>query len=343
MTLALIDEATTSGARLEAACETVGLTTRTAQRWRLQDGGEDRRCGPKREPANKLSEPERLKILKVANSPEYRDLSPKQIVPRLADRGIYVASESSFYRTLHAEDMLHHRERSKPATGHRPSEHIATGPWQVASWDITYLKTHIPGMFLYLYMVMDVWSRKIVGWAVHDTESKELAAELIRDIASSSGVDLSGWVLHADNGGPMKGSTMVATLQKLGVIPSFSRPHVSDDNPFSEALFRTMKYRPVYPTGGFATIEEARAWVHNFAAWYNTEHLHSGINYVTPEDRHAGRDEEILANRRRVYEEARRRNPSRWSRHSRPWDHVDVVYLNPEQKKRPEAQENIAA
>lgn len=343
MTLQHIDEAVRSGAHLEAACETVGLTVRTVQRWRLQGGGEDLRCGPKREPANKLSAPERRKIVKIANSPEYRDLSPKQIVPRLADQGEYLASESSFYRTLHAEDMLHHRERSRPASGHRPTEHVATGPWQVGSWDITYLKTHVPGMFLYLYMVMDVWSRKIVGWAVHETESKELAATLIREIAAEADVDLEGWVLHADNGGPMKGSTMVATLQKLGVIPSFSRPHVSDDNPFSESLFRTMKYRPVYPTGGFATIEEARAWVQDFVAWYNTEHLHSGITYVTPEDRHAGRDEEILANRRRVYEDARRRNPSRWSRHTRQWQRVDIVCLNPEQKEGREAQEKIAA
>lgn len=343
MTLEDIDEAVASGARLEAACKIIGLTVRTVQRWRKKGGGEDLRCGPKREPANKLSEPERRKILEIANSPEYRDLSPKQIVPRLADRGTYVASESSFYRTLDAEDMLHHRERSKPATGHRPKEWVATGPWQVGSWDITYLKTHTPGVFLYLYLVMDVWSRKIVGWAVHHSESKELAADLIRKIAADNDVDLRGWALHADNGGPMKGSTMVATLQKLGVIPSFSRPHVSDDNPFSEALFRTMKYRPVYPTGGFASLEQAHLWVQNFVTWYNTEHLHSGITYVTPEDRHAGRDEQILANRRQVYEEARQRNPSRWSRHTRQWNRVDVVYLNPEKKEDGEAQERSAA
>lgn len=343
MTLQHIDEAVASGARQEAACQTVGLTVRTVQRWRHRSGGEDLRCGPKREPANKLSEPERRKIIKIANSPEYRDLSPKQIVPRLADQGTYVASESSFYRTLHAEDLLHHRERSQPASGYRPSEHAATGPWQVGSWDITYLKSHIPGMFFYLYLVMDVWSRKIVGWAVHDTESKELAADLVRQIAVESGVDLRGWILHADNGGPMKGSTMVATLQKLGVIPSFSRPHVSDDNPFSEALFRTMKYRPVYPTGGFATVEQARLWVHDFVIWYNTGHLHSGISYVTPNDRHAGRDEEILANRRRVYENARRQNPSRWSRDTRQWERIDIVYLNPAKKENRETQQKSAA
>lgn len=343
MILELVDEAVGAGARLERACQMLGLSARTVQRWQHAGGGEDRRYGPKRAPANKLSDAEKRQILAVANSPEYRDMSPKQIVPRLADQGIYVASESSFHRTLHEHDLVNHRERSKPASARRPSEHVATGPWQVASWDITYLKTHVAGAFFYLYLVVDVWSRKIVGWQVHDTESKELAAELVETIAAAHpDVDLAGWVLHADNGGPMKGSTMVATLQKLGVIPSFSRPRVSDDNPYSEALFRTLKYRPAYPTGGFATVQDARAWVERFVHWYNTEHLHSGIRYVTPDDRHAGRDVEILANRRRVYEQARLRNPSRWSRQTRNWDRVEVVVLNPD-KKEETAQERIAA
>jgi len=342
MILGLVDAAVGAGARLEPACEMLGLSARTVQRWQDQDGGEDRRYGPKTEPANKLSEPERRQILSIANSPEYRDLSPKQIVPKLADQGLYIASESSFFRTLHEQQLINHRERSRPASAHRPSEHVATGPWQVASWDITYLKTHVAGCFLYLYLVIDVWSRKIIGWEVHETECKELSSELVQRIAADADVDLAGWVLHADNGGPMKGSTMVATLQRLGVIASFSRPQVSDDNPFSEALFRTLKYRPGYPTGGFATLDEARAWVEGFVRWYNTEHLHSGISYVTPDDRHSGRDVEILANRRRVYELARRRNPSRWSRQTRNWEHVDVVVLNPEPKEKT-ALQKIAA
>jgi transposase InsO family protein len=342
MILDLVKEATDAGAGFDSACDVLGLSGRSVQRWRLPGGGEDRRYGPRREPANKLSALEKRTILAVANSPEYRDVSPKQIVPRLADQGIWVGSESSFYRTLAEHDLVHHRERSHPATAHRPSEHVATGPWQLASWDITYLRTHVAGAFLYLYLVVDVWSRKILGWQVHEVESKELAAELIDRIAAHADVDLAGWVLHADNGGPMKGSTMVATLQRLGVIPSFSRPRVSDDNPFSEALFRTMKYRPAYPTSGFASIEEARAWVERFVRWYNTEHLHSGIRYVTPEDRHSGRDVEILANRRRVYEQARSKNPSRWSRNTRNWERIEVVRLNPEPKEE-NAQEKIAA
>jgi len=340
--LELVDEAVGAGARLEVVCETMGLSARTVQRWQAQDGGQDRWYGPKHAPANKLSDAEKRQIVAVANSPEYRDLSPKQIVPKLADRGIYLASEASFYRTLREQQLVNHRERSKPASAHRPSEHVATGPWQVASWDITYLKSLVAGRFWYLYLVIDVWSRKIIGWQVHETECKELSSELVQSIDADADVDLAGWVLHADNGGPMKGSTMVATLQRLGVIASFSRPHVSDDNPFSEALFRTLKYRPGYPTGGFATLDDARAWVEGFVRWYNTEHLHSVIRYTTPDDRHSGRDVEILANRRRVYEQARRRNPSRWSRQTRNWERVDVVVLNPETKEQI-AQEKIAA
>jgi transposase InsO family protein len=342
MILALLDEAVAAGAQLDRACETLDLSARTVQRWRGRGGG-DLRCGPKREPANKLSEAERRQIVHIANSPAYRDLSPKQIVPQLADQGRYIASESSFYRVLHEHDLMHHREPSRPPTACRPRERVATGPWQVASWDITYLKTNVAGMFYYLYMVVDVWSRKILGWAVHAEELMDHAAALIDGIAAGAGCELEGWVLHADNGGPMKGATMLATLQRLGVISSFSRPRVSDDNPFSEALFRTMKYRPAYPSNGFASLDQARAWVARFVAWYNTDHLHSGISYVTPHDRHAGHDVAILTQRRRVYERARRRHPSRWSRTPRAWNRTEVVRLNPHDNKEVMNNNQVAA
>ncbi len=139
-------------------------------------------------------------------------------------------------------------------------------------------------------------------------------------------------MLHSDNGGPMKGSTMLATLQRLGVVASFSRPRVSDDNPYSEALFRTLKYRPGYPSRPFASLEKASLWVAGFVRWYNTEHLHSAIRFVTPEDRHAGQEGEILRQRQRVYERARRDNPKRWSGATRNWQPIKAVYLNPEKK-----------
>jgi len=320
-----------AGARLEAACELLGLTARTLERWADQD--DDGRRGPNTVPANKLTEAERRQIIAVTTSPEFRDQSPKQIVPRLADQGRYLASEATFYRVLHAEDMQHTRGRARPAAS-RPREHVATGPWQVASWDITYLRSLMRGKFFYLYLVEDVWSRKILGWEVHEEESDELAAVLIERIRREAGdVDLAGWVLHSDNGGPMKGATMLATLQRLGVVTSFSRPGVSDDNPFSESLFRTLKYCPEYPSAGFATVADARAWVSRFVAWYNHEHQHSGIGYVAPAQRHAGEDVAILAARKAVYERARRRHPTRWASDTRAWSRPATVILNPENQR----------
>jgi transposase InsO family protein len=191
------------------------------------------------------------------------------------------------------------------------------------------MRSRIRGVFYYLYLVVDVYSRKIVAARVYGEESPLHSAALIQEAVDREGVDAGDLVLHADNGGPMKGSTMLATLQRLGIISSFSRPSVSDDNPFSEALFRTLKYHPGYPRKPFADIESARRWVAGFEAWYNHEHLHSGIRYVTPSDRHAGRDKTILARRACVYRAARRRAPRRWTGATRDWTPIGAVYLNP--------------
>lgn len=325
----LIDDAVSAGARRAPACELLGLSVRTVERWR---GGllEDARHGPHHAPANKLSGPERRTVLATVNAAAWRELSPHQIVPRLADQGQYLASESTIYRVLRAEQLLAHRGRAKAPVRHAPRAHVATGPDHVWSWDITYLKTPVRGRFLYLYLMMDVWSRKVVGWAVHEVESADLAAGLFTETCGVAGLNPAGIVLHADNGGPMKGATMVATLERLGVLASFSRPSVSNDNPYSESLFRTLKYRPDYPAHPFADLAAARAWVRAFVRWYNTTHLHSAIRFVTPEDRHAGRDTALLAARHTVYERARARHPERWSRSTRNWDPVTTVALNPE-------------
>jgi putative transposase len=333
MILELIDEAMRAGARPARACSELGLSLRTVQRWRAPGCGEDGRAGPKTRPANSLSSAERRKVLATVNSAEYRDLSPKQIVPQLADKGSYLASESTMYRLLRAEGQLAHRGPAKAPVRHALKEHVATGPNQVWSWDITYLRAPVKGSFYYLYMIEDVWSRKIVGWAVHDEETMDRAAQLMRETCMKSGVNASGLVLHSDNGSPMKGSTMLATLQRLGVVASFSRPAVSNDNPYSEATFRTMKYRPGYPRRPFASLEQARAWVAGFVGWYNREHRHSGIRFVTPEERHAGRDVAVLARREAVYEQARRRRPERWARSTRNWKPVGDVSLNPKKRE----------
>jgi len=331
MIVDLIEKAIESGARLKKAAATMGISARTIIRWRQKGGGQDQREGPLAAPANKLSEQERQQILDISNSAPFRDLSPKQIVPKLADQGVYLASESTFYRVLKEHAMLAHRQASKPAVA-RPKEHVATGPCQVWSWDITYLQTSVKGFFFYLYMVVDVWSRKIIAAQIFAEESMEHSSMLLAHACMINGVQPEELVLHSDNGGPMKGATMLATLQKLGVVPSFSRPSVSNDNPYSESLFRTMKYRPEYPLKPFENIEQAQSWVDGFVFWYNTQHLHSSIRYVTPDDRHFGREEHILANRRKVYEKARSQNPNRWSKNIRNWNPVRMVWLNPEKK-----------
>jgi transposase InsO family protein len=253
---AWIAEACQDGARLQRACAAVGLSARTLQRWR-QGGaiqGDARRREHRapeavRTPANRLSPGEQAEILTVANQAPFAHLSPHQIVPALADQGRYLASEATFYRVLRAADQLAARGKPKAPARVRPAPLMATGPNQVWSWDITYLTTTVKGMFFYLYLIMDVFSRKIVGWEVYASESAEQAAEVFRKAHLREGVNADALVLHSDNGAPMKGATMLATLQRLGVVPSFSRPCVSDDNPFSESLFNTLKGRPDFPDG----------------------------------------------------------------------------------------------
>lgn len=330
--LSLIAEAIAGGARKVKACEILGLQIRTIERW--QHTPQDMRSGPKTKPANALSDEERAKVIAIANSAEFCNLSPSKIVPLLADKNEYVASESTFYRILKQERLLAHRSRSMPRSQKKPEELVATQPNQLWSWDITYLKASVKGLYYYLYLPMDVFSRKIVHWEVHDKESMELASLMIMRACQNSGIKRSQLILHSDNGSPMKGATMLATLQALGVMPSFSRPSVSDDNPYSESLFKTMKYCPMFPEGGFANIEEVRVWVEKFVHWYNNIHLHSGIHFVTPASRHDGSDKETLENRHKVYQKARMNNPARWSGKTRDWNRHDVVELNPGRKKK---------
>ena len=329
--LSLVDEAVASGCRKHSACDALSIEERTLQRWKQNSS--DNRRGPIVEPKNKLSKIERELIIKTSVSPEYVNLSPHQIVPKLADLGTYIASESSFYRILKAENLNAHRGLSKPRTVERPKPFEATKPNQIYSWDITYLQSSVRGQFYYLYLVLDIFSKKIVGWNIHHTQESSYSSILIEKICAAEKISSEQLVLHSDNGGPMKGATMLATMQKLGVIPSFSRPSVSNDNPFSESLFKTLKYCPIYPSKPFTDIDSAKAWMETFVKWYNTEHLHSGINFVTPESKHNGDDIIILKNRNNIYLSAKKNNPERWSGKTRNWNAVTVVKLNPLKEK----------
>lgn len=206
-------------------------------------------------------------------------------------------------------------------------------PNQIYSWDITYLQSCVRGQFYYLYLFLDIFSKKIVGWDIHATQESNLSAILLEDICMNEKINKHQLVIHADNGGPMKGATMLATMQKLCIVPSFSRPSVSNDNPFSESLFKTLKYCPIFPSKPFESIEAAKNWMEIFVKWYNTEHLHSGINFVTPTSKHLGLDIELLKNRNEVYEKAKEKNPIRWSGKTRNWDAIMAVKLNPLKEK----------
>ena len=355
MAIELIVEANAAGARLVRACCELGISLRTLKRWRrafASDGdGEDRRKGSPRLVSHRLSEEERQRILLTCNQPEYASLPPGQIVPALADQGHYIGSESSFYRVLHQAGQCQRRGRARPPQAPRTVPRLrADGPNQLWSWDITYLPTTVRGVWLYLYLVIDVWSRKVVAWDVAEVESAEIAAELVQRAClkerycrprgfGSRQSQQQPLILHADNGNAMRAATLESRLEELGVLRSFSRPRVSNDNPYSESLFRTVKFRPDYPSRPFASKAEACEWVAAFVDWYNHRHRHSGIKFVTPHQRHSGAAIAICLKRAHVYEKARQAHPNRWSQSTRCWRQPVVVWIN----KPPEGQESNQA
>ena len=333
--LALLAEACDAGARLRVACAQIGLSERTVQRWQRPDCDDgDLRTSAKRvatPPPNRLSDSERHAALELLNSDEFKDLPPSQIVPRLADQGRFVANESTLYRLLRGAGQLAHRRAERaPQKRSRPRALTATRPDQIYCWDISYLPTDVRGVYFYLDLFVDLFSRKIVGWQVYDTESAERAGELLTDICARQQIAPQQLTLHSDNGSPMKGESMLATLQRLGVAGSRSRPSVSNDNPFSEALFRTLKYRPQLPVKPMQNLLQARRWVTQLVDWYNHEHRHSAIGFVTPHQRHLQIDRSLLQDRTEVYAAARARHPSRWSGATRNWTRVEEVHLNPD-------------
>jgi len=333
--VSLIQAAIQSGARQQQACEVLELSSRTYQRWIKNGLVSDRRITTNRStPVNKLSDGERQQILAICNTPVYAHLPPYQIVPRLADQGIYLASESSFYRILQAANQLTHRGNIRiKAKSNKVRHFTAARPNQVWSWDITYCPSRIIGQHYYLYMIEDIYSRKIVGWEVHDQENGDHAATLLERSVWAERSVKSELVLHSDNGAPMKSIMLRAKLQELGVVSSYSRPRVSNDNPYSESLFRTVKYHPRWPSEGFANLDDTRLWVKTFVQWYNHDHRHSRIKFVTPQQRHTGEDIKLLKKRQTLYRKMMKLHPERWSTMTRNWQHEPIVELNPKHHK----------
>ncbi|CBJ91048.1 transposase [Xenorhabdus nematophila ATCC 19061] len=328
-----VRKAVGAGARLRVALNEIPLSQRTWRRWQTHPEAQ-RPQAVRPEPANRFTSEEE-QILAVCHQPEYASLPPSQIVPRLADNGVYLASESTFYRVLRRHGEVHHRGRKRTAhKSGKPTTWTATAPNQLWAWDITWLPSTVKGRWFYLYMILDIFSRKIVGYEVHEAEKGELAAELVQRTVWKEKCGHNPLVLHADNGAAMKSQTLQIKLQELAITPSHSRPRVSNDNAYAESLFRTLKYVPAWPEEGFSDLTQARLWGDNVTGWYNEVHRHSGINYVTPGQRHRGEDKMILKHRDAVYRQAKLTRPERWSRSTRNWQWVGSVALNPEREKQ---------
>ena len=267
-------------------------------------------------------------MLSISCQKEFSDLTPALIVAALADQGKYVASESTFYRLLKRENLMAYRYRSKKPVRREPVETIAHAPNRVWSWDITYLRSRVKGVFFKLYAFEDLYSRKIVGWDIQHVESEHVAAATFGAALASENINGNDLRLHSDNGNTMRGPVMMQKLLSHKTIVSFSRPSVSNDNAFIESFFKTMKYSAQYPTKSFETIDCATAWVKQFVKWYN-DRLHSGLNYISPNARHDGKDKAQLERRTRVYELARKQKPHRWIGHHRTWTQPELAQLNP--------------
>lgn len=322
----LIKEANKDGARIFKACEALEISVSTFERWR-KGKYSDNRKGADKVVARRLTEEEKQKIIDVSCSQRYKDDNPYKIHASLLDSGIYVASISSFYRVLREKSLVHHRGNTHPGTSHnKPPERVATGPNQVWTWDITWLPSYVRGIFYFAYTIIDIWDRSIVKWAIHDREDDALAQELFKAAFDENGYP--DVFVHSDNGNPMKGVSLLALFYKLEICNSYSRPRVSDDNPFIESWFKTMKYDVSYP-GKFETISCARDWFAGFVHNYNTAHSHSGLNYMTPLQVRNGKYFKIVRKRNKTMLEAQKQNPIRWGKKAKQLPEKHIVYLNP--------------
>ena len=331
--VALLEEGISRGVSAKAIADLFGLATRTLRRWglmiRAHGFSRDQRKGAPRHVMHRFSEEERQQVLSTVNDPRFADLTPSQIVAILAEEGVYVGSESTIYRIMRQDGLLNHRGRSRPPREPRePPMLEATGIYQVLAWDITLLPGPAKGQFYYLYMVLDVWSRRILGVEVHEQECGELAKHFFDRVCRDEGISPGSTILHADNGAPMRSYTLATKLAELGIEMSFSRPRVSNDNAYAESLFRTLKYHQSYPHRCFRDLLSVRAWVDGFVEWYNAEHRHSGIKYVTPNQRHYDEADAICSIRQQTYEQARQQHPRRWVKSPRDWSQPQIVQVN---------------
>ncbi|MBN2652265.1 MAG: IS3 family transposase [Spirochaetales bacterium] len=331
--LELIDEAVCNGSRLIPACEAADIAVSTYRRWKNRENLTDQRQFAKKICPFELTDEEQQKIIDVCCEDEYKDETPYTIFVKLLEAGIYIASIRSFYRVLGRHGLTKHRSCKHPGVKHsRPPQKVATAPNQVWTWDITWLPTYVKGLFFYLYTIIDIWDKSIVGWAIHEAESDEYAAQLFSSTLYEN--RLPSVHIHSDNGNPMKGISLLTLLNRLDLVNSYSRPRVSNDNPFIESFFGTLKNHRKYP-GKFNSISEAREWAGNFISYYHNHHRHSGINYFTPHQMRSGEYIKLTQIRNDTLTKALAEKPDRWrGRTPKLWNPKHIVILNPENKQQ---------
>ena len=308
------------------ACQAMGVSRATFYR-RQRPVSEHRQ--PRPTPARALDEKEREQVLDMLASPRFVDRSPAEVVATLLDDGEYLCSERTMYRILAASTPVRERRNQLEHPRYDKPQLLATGPNQVWSWDITKLLGAKKWSYFYLYVLLDIFSRYVVGWMVAERESSALAGRLIEETCTKQGVEPEVLTLHSDRGAPMTSKCTAQLLADLGITRSLSRPQVSDDNPFSEAHFKTLKYHPGFP-GRFQGLDEATGYCRSFFPWYNNEHRHSGLSMLTPSDVHHGRAETVLKQRQRTLHSAWDRHPERFvNGKPNPGTVPEQVWINP--------------
>ena len=342
----LITEAVNNGASLPKACQCLGLTDRTFRNWRkqitegkeLKDGRQDR---SNFKPRNALSEEERKTLIERLTRPDVVDLSYAQAFWTLLDKGEYYGSLSTIYRVMKDAGLNARRDGTRQGVKrHKPTSFEATGPNQVWTWDITYLRdARYKGKFFYAYAIVDVFSRLAVHAKVYDADNTEYARTFLNEAFHKYGIRPRSLVVYSNNGASMKANETKALLEEWGIISSHSRPRVSNDNPYSESFFRSLRYTDRYPRKGFESIEAAQQWLEGYLSRYNEQSYHSGVNWVTPKSRFDGTEEAILKARKQVLEQARERHPDRWiSGRVRDCTPSGSQWLNPDKPDAPKTE-----
>lgn len=314
-------------------CTALGLSRATLyRRWWQKDISAP---APKRKPPERsLTEEERSEVLAVLRSERFMDKAPAQVYAELLDEGRYLCSIRTMYRILDDVGEVRERRNQLRHPNYRKPELLATGPNQVWSWDITKLLGPVKWSYFQLYVIIDIFSRYVVGWMIAHRESATLAERLIEETCAKQGIEQGQLTIHADRGSSMRSKPVAMLLSDLGITKTHSRPHVSNDNPFSEAQFKTLKYRPDFPDR-FGSMEDARSFCQQFFRWYNTEHRHSSIGLLTPQMLHSGQAEEVIAGRRQVLSEAYNKNPERFVRRPpEPQVPPKEVWINPPEPQR---------